>query len=271
MRNIWITVSYEGSAYAGFQRQQNALTVQEVLEKVLQRLTGQRTVLYFVARTDAGVHAWGQECTFHTESSIPGSRFRMAMNTLLPPDIRVRVSRDMPLSFSVRKQNRGKTYVYLLTERHSPSPFLRRYTWACGLDFDIHNMKACAAVLEGTHDFTSLRGHNSVTSDPVRTINRIQIVPGEEIWRIYVTGSGFLYHMVRNMAGLLADAGRGLLDPKQLQTILEARDRTKLGPTAPAEGLCLLHVYFEEITEITVNQAEEEPVFPWNPGKTKRS
>lgn len=267
MRNIWITVAYEGSAYAGFQRQANAPTVQEAIEEVLRRLTGEKTVLYFVARTDAGVHAWGQECTFYTRAAIPGERFCMAMNSMLPPDIRIRTSREMPETFSVRKSSLGKTYVYLLGERKQMSPFLRRYIWPCGLDMDLSRMRACASLLEGTHDFTALRGHNSVVSDPVRTICSIQIRPGEKIWRIYVTGSGFLYHMVRNMAGLLVDAGRGLMNPERLQKVLDARDRTQLGVTAPAQGLCLLQVYFEALTEEAVRRAEEQALFPWNPEK----
>lgn len=115
MRNIWITVMYDGSSFAGFQRQENGLAVQEVLEQVLERLTGAKTTVYFVARTDAGVHAWAQECTFYTASSIPGDRFRAAMNAYLPLSVRVRESREMEEDFSVRKRNTGKTYGYLLS------------------------------------------------------------------------------------------------------------------------------------------------------------
>ena len=123
MRNIWITVSYEGTNYAGFQRQPTRMTVQEMLENTLLQLTGKKTTIYFVARTDAGVHAYGQECTFYTESRIPGDRFVHAMNALLPRDIRVRQSREMDEDFSVRRRNFGKTYGYLLTESREASPF----------------------------------------------------------------------------------------------------------------------------------------------------
>ena len=114
MRNIWITVSYDGTEYAGFQRQENGFTVQEALENVLKKLTGVHTTIYFVARTDAGVHAYGQECTFYTESSIPSERFKNAMNSLLPCDIRVLKSKEMYEDFSVRKTNYGKTYALSL-------------------------------------------------------------------------------------------------------------------------------------------------------------
>lgn len=170
MRNIRITLAYEGTAYSGFQRQENSITVQEILETALQKLTGTKTTLYFVARTDAGVHAYGQECTFYTESSIPGDRFIFALNILLPPDIRVTESREVPYDFSVRRNNYGKTYGYLLTEEKDCPPFFKRYTWQTGRKLDISKMEKAAEVLSGTHDFTSFRGNNSVPASPVRTI-----------------------------------------------------------------------------------------------------
>lgn len=155
MRNIRITLAYEGTAYSGFQRQENSITVQEILETALQKLTGTKTTLYFVARTDAGVHAYGQECTFYTESSIPGDRFIFSLNILLPPDIRVTESREVPYDFSVRRNNYGKTYGYLLTEEKDCPPFFKRYAWQAGRKLDISKMEKAAEVLSGTHDFTS--------------------------------------------------------------------------------------------------------------------
>ena len=142
MRNIWITVSYEGTNYAGFQRQPTRMTVQEMLENTLLQLTGKKTTIYFVARTDAGVHAYGQECTFYTESRIPQDRFVHAMNALLPHDIRVRQSREMDEDFSVRRRNFGKTYGYLLTESREASPFLVRTIWRTGKQLDLAKMEA---------------------------------------------------------------------------------------------------------------------------------
>ena len=249
MRNIRITLAYEGTAYSGFQRQENSITVQEILETALQKLTGTKTTLYFVARTDAGVHAYGQECTFYTESSIPGDRFIFALNILLPPDIRVTESREVPYDFSVRRNNYGKTYGYLLTEEKDCPPFFKRYTWQTGRKLDISKMEKAAEVLSGTHDFTSFRGNNSVPASPVRTIHDIRIIKKHHFFHIFVTGEGFLYHMVRNIAGALADAGTGKLTPKDLREILEAKDRKFLGATAPAHGLCLLKVYFTPVTK----------------------
>lgn len=175
MRNIWITVSYEGSGYAGFQRQENRMTVQEMLENCLLELTGEKTTLYFVARTDAGVHAYGQECTFYTDSTIPGDRFIYAMNARLRGDIRVTKSCEMDEDFSVRRRNYGKTYGYLLTESREASPFLKRYIWRTGKKLDLEKMRKAARALEGRHDFTSFRGNNSVPSDPVRNIHEIRV------------------------------------------------------------------------------------------------
>lgn len=263
MRNIWITVSYEGTNYAGFQRQENRMTVQEMLENTLLQLTGQKTTIYFVARTDAGVHAYGQECTFYTESTIPGDRFVYAMNAFLPSDIRVLRSREMEEDFSVRRQNFGKTYGYILSESREASPFMKRYLWATGKKLDISKMEAAARVIEGTHDFTSFRGNNSVPSDPVRKVNEVRIVKKGDIYRIYVTGEGFLYHMVRNIAGALVDAGIGALTAEDISRILEMKDRKKLGMTAPAEGLALLKVYFEPITKEKIDETLARPLYPW--------
>ncbi len=263
MRNIWITVSYEGTNYAGFQRQENRMTVQEMLENTLLQLTGQKTTLYFVARTDAGVHAYGQECTFYTESTIPGDRFVYAMNAFLPSDIRVLRSKEMEEDFSVRRRNFGKTYGYILSESREASPFMKRYIWATGKKLDLAKMEAAARVIEGTHDFTSFRGNNSVPSDPVRKVNEVRIVKTGDIYRIYVTGEGFLYHMVRNIAGALVDAGIGALSPADISRIIEMKDRKKLGMTAPAEGLALLKVYFEPITKEKIDETLALPLYPW--------
>ena len=263
MKNIWITLSYEGGGYGGFQRQENRMTVQEMVENCLRKLTGVKTTLYFVARTDAGVHAYGQECTFYTESTIPGDRFLYAMNACLPYDIRVTASREVDMDFSVRRRNYGKTYGYLLTEERETSPFLKRYIWRTGKKLDMALMEKAARALEGRHDFTSFRGNNSVPSDPVRKINEIRIQKTGSLYRIYVTGEGFLYHMVRNIAGALVDAGSGNLSAEDIENILEARDRRKLGITAPAEGLCLLRVYFKPITKEDIDETLAMPLYPW--------
>ncbi len=264
MRNIWITVSYEGSTYGGFQRQENNITVQEILESAIEELTHEKSTVYFVARTDTGVHAYGQECTFYTASSIPSDRFIYALNTVLPSTIRITRSQEVAEDFSVRRRNYGKTYGYLLTESREASPFLKRYLWRTGKKLDVSRMEAAARILQGTHDFTAFRGNNSVPSDPVRKLNDIRIIRKHGLYHIFVTGEGFLYHMVRNIAGALVDAGTGGLSPQRIGEILDAKDRKLLGITAPAEGLCLLKVYFRPITDEMIDETIHGHYFPWS-------
>lgn len=264
MRNIWITLAYNGTQYAGFQRQENRMTVQEMVENAICELTGVKTTLYFVARTDAGVHAFSQECTFYTESSIPADRFYKALNTKLPPDIRVTQSCERDMDFSVRRQNFGKTYGYLITEDRETTPFLYPYVWRIGHALSLEPMKEAAALLTGTHDFTSFRGNNSVPSDPNRTLYDVHIEKEGSLLRIFVTGDGFLYHMVRNIAGTLMACGSGTLSPKDIPSIFEKKDRRFLpAVTAPAKGLALLSVYFSPITKDEIQKTLSRPYFPW--------
>ena len=170
----------------------------------------------------------------------------------------------MPYDFSVRRNNYGKTYGYLLTEEKDCPPFFKRYTWQTGRKLDISKMEKAAEVLSGTHDFTSFRGNNSVPASPVRTIHDIRIIKKHHFFHIFVTGEGFLYHMVRNIAGALADAGTGKLTPKDLREILEAKDRKFLGAAAPAHGLCLLKVYFTPVTKELTEKTICGSYAPWS-------
>ncbi len=264
LRNIQLTLAYDGFAYVGFQRQANGLAVQEVVEQALERLFGIPTTLYFVARTDAGVHAWAQECTFYTTKSIPAAKCKAALNALLPPTIRVRQAVERPEDYSVRRTNTGKTYVYQILRGEADQPFLYRYSWQIYAQLDADAMRRACDVLIGTHDFTSYRGSNSVPADPVRTLHDVRLVETGRLLRIYVTGDGFLYHMVRNIAGALVDVGRGRKTAADLAAIRDAKDRRRLGMTAPAAGLCLLHVYFEPVTPGAIAEVLATPVPLWN-------
>ena len=259
----FIYLEFDGTAYSGWQIQPHSPSVQQTLEESLALFLRTKVSVTGAGRTDAGVHAYGQECTFYTESTIPGDRFIYAMNAVLPYDIRVTRSMEADMDFSVRKGNFGKTYGYLLTEERECPPFLKRYIWRTGKNLDLSLMEKAAEVLEGTHDFTSFRGNNSVPSSPVRKINQIRIAKDGPYVRIFVTGEGFLYHMVRNIAGALVDAGTGALSPDDITRILALKDRKELGMTAPAEGLCLLRVYFSPITKEAVEETLSRPLFPW--------
>ena len=245
MRRIHLTVEYDGTNYAGWQRQSNALAVQQVLEAALQRLTGARVVVHGASRTDAGVHALGQSCHFDTESRIPGEKFSYAANTLLPPDIRIRASEEVAPDFHARFSARGKRYRYLFyDDRHAGA--LNRFTHAHSIyPLDEARMRAEAAALLGVHDFAAFAASGSVVKDTVRAIWRAEVSRDGSDVQLTVEGSGFLYNMVRIIAGTLRDVGSGKLEPGALRRAIDTGDRLDLGVTAPAHGLTLMKVFYE--------------------------
>ena len=244
MRRIQLIVEYDGTNYAGWQRQANALAVQQVLEERLKKLTGEAIVLHGASRTDAGVHALGQSAHFDTESRIPGEKFNYALNALLPRDIRVRESRDVPSDFHARFSTKGKRYRYLFWDAPHAGA-LNRNTHAHSIyPLDDARMRAEARALIGRHDFAAFAASGSVVKDTVRTIWRADVDrDGHEV-RLTVEGSGFLYNMVRIIAGTLRDIGSGKLAPGALARAIETGDRLDLGVTAPAHGLTLMEVFY---------------------------
>ena len=246
MRRIHLIVEYDGTNYAGWQRQSNALAVQQVLEETLGRLTGERIVLHGASRTDAGVHALGQSAHFDTESRIPGKKFSYALNALLPHDIRVRRSEDAAPDFHARFSCTGKRYRYLFWDAPHAGA-LNRNTHAHSIyPLDVAKMQSEADALIGTHDFAAFAASGSVVRDTVRTIWRADVTrDGHEV-KLIVEGSGFLYNMVRIIAGTLRDVGSGKLERGALKRAIETGDRLDLGVTAPAHGLTLMEVFYSE-------------------------
>lgn len=245
MRRIQLVIEYDGTNYAGWQRQDNALAVQQVLEERLSKLTKERIVLHGASRTDAGVHAMGQSAHFDTACSIPADKFSYALNTMLPPDIRIRVSRQVPDTFHARFSSKGKRYRYLYhVSPHAGA--LNRLTHAHVIyPLDEVQMTEEARNLLGTHDFAAFAASGSVVKDTVRTIYRADVVrEGEEI-RLNVEGNGFLYNMVRIIAGTLVGVGSGKLEPGAFRRAIESGDRLDLGVTAPAHGLTLMEVFYD--------------------------
>ena len=234
MRRIHLTIEYDGTRYAGWQRQANALAVQQVVEEKLAKLTRQPVTLHGASRTDAGVHALGQSAHFDTGSAIPGEKFSFALNTLLPPDIRVRASEEVPPSFHARFSSKGKRYRYLFhVSPHAGA--LNRLTL----------MAREAESLVGTHDFAAFAASGSVVRDTVRTIHRTEIArDGTEI-RLTVEGNGFLYNMVRIIAGTLVGVGSGKLEPGTFARAITSGNRLDLGVTAPPHGLTLMEVFYD--------------------------
>ena len=244
MRRIKLDIEYDGTNYAGWQRQSNALAVQQVVEEALSRLTGRRVTLHGASRTDAGVHALGQCAHFDTDSRIPGEKFSYAVNTMLPPDIRVSRSQDAPEGFHARFSALGKQYRYLLYDAPHAGA-LNRLTHAHSIyPLDDERMRQEARALLGTHDFAGFAASGSAVRDTVRTIWRADVTRSGNDVMLIVEGNGFLYNMVRIIAGTLRDIGSGKLEPGALARAMDTGNRLDLGVTAPAHGLTLMEVFY---------------------------
>jgi len=253
MRNIRLTIAYDGTDFHGWQLQPHAPTIQEALETRIARITGARATLYGSGRTDAGVHAAGQVANFKTGCPIPCTSLVKALNDALPVSIRVRKAEDVPANFHARYNAKAKTYRYRILQEATCPPFLARYVDHHPYALDARRMARAARLLEGEHDFTSFAG-----SDParrvkelredsnVRQVFRSRIRVRKELRMIIyeIRGSGFLHHMVRNIVGTLLEVGSGKLLPEDIQAVLEARNRGFAGATAPASGLWLVRVEY---------------------------
>jgi len=245
-RNVKLVVQYDGTAYAGFQRQKGFPTVQEELEKALAACCGEPVRVIGAGRTDAGVHARGQVVNFFTRGTIPTERIPWALAALLPEDIVVIQAEEVPPCFHARFSARGKVYSYSFWVAPFPSPFWRRYALHVRAPLDREAMERAAATLLGRHDFRAFRGEGSTVRSTVRTLRRlaVQDVPDTPLLRLVAEADGFLYHMMRTLAGTLLEVGRGRIPPEQVGEALRAGDRTLAGPTLPPHGLCLEQVLY---------------------------
>lgn len=243
---IKLTIEYDGTAYAGWQRQENALAVQQVIEEALTKLTRARVVIAGASRTDAGVHALGQTAHFDTESRIPPDKYAFALNTMLPADIRIRKSEAVSEDFHARFSNKGKRYRYLIYQ--SPhAGALNRNTHAHVIyPLDDEKMRRELTALIGTHDFAAFAASGSVVKDTVRTIYSASLTRRGDELELLVEGSGFLYNMVRIIAGTLISVGAGRLEEGAFARAIHSGNRLDLGVTAPAHGLTLMEVYYRE-------------------------
>ena len=245
MRRIHLIVEYDGTAYAGWQRQANAMTVQEKLERAIRKLTGEELCVSGASRTDAGVHALGQSAHFDTESRIPADKFSFALNTMLPPDIRVTRSEEVPLEFHARFSTRGKRYRYLFHAAPHAGALTRNTHAHVIYPLNVEKMQIEAQDLVGTHDFAAFAASGSVVKDTVRTIYRAEVAASGSEIQLIVEGSGFLYNMVRIIAGTLIGVGSGKLEPGAFRRAMASGDRLDLGITAPAHGLTLMEVFYD--------------------------
>ena len=244
MKRVKLTVAYDGTNYCGWQVQPNGITVQEVLNQCLSEFTGENIETIGASRTDAGVHALGNVAVFDTEMRMPGDKFSFALNQRLPEDIRIQKSEEVDADFHPRYVKSQKTYEYRILNCRFPIPTERFYSHFTYIPLDVDKMKEAASYLIGEHDFKSFCGTGAQVKTTVRPVKEIQIEKSGDRITIRITGEGFLYNMVRIIAGTLMDIGGGLYPPEKMKEILEAKDRKKAGPTAPARGLTLMKIQY---------------------------
>jgi tRNA pseudouridine38-40 synthase len=247
-RNIKIILEYDGTNYHGWQSQSGTGrgTIQDTLERTLRELTGEYVKTYASGRTDAGVHALGHVAHFRTESSIPSEAWAPALNHLLPEDIRVLSSEDVPEDFHARYSSTGKIYQYVILNRRAPSALHRSRAWLIDRELNLNAMRRAAGVLIGKHDFSAFRSSACGAKTPVRKLTALTIRKRGDFVEILLEADAFLMHMARNIVGTLVDVGLGRCTVEAVKKILFSRDRSKAGRTAPAYGLYLVKVLYPE-------------------------
>jgi tRNA pseudouridine38-40 synthase len=279
MRNLKLTLAYDGTNFHGWQIQPGQATIQGLLTEKLRQITQEAVIVYGAGRTDAGVHAWGQVANFFTASALAPGEFARGLNALLPPAIRIRDAVEVGPDFHARWQSQAKTYVYRIYRGKAVPPFHWRYVLHDSYALDFDAMAEAARAFVGEHDFTTFAassGSEEVDQDRLtqRAVYSSDLIacgkeqpspsardfmsispgdlpcplPGPHEWVYVVRGKSFLRHMVRKMVGALLEVGRGRLAPCDIPRLLELRDRTQSGPTAPPQGLCLLSIEYPDST-----------------------
>jgi len=247
MRNIKLTIEYDGSRYDGWQRlgkNSGQTTIQGKIEEVLHKMTGEDIELTGSGRTDAGVHAYAQVANFHTETKMKCYEIKHYLNRYLPRDIAVFHVADVDERFHSRLNVKSKKYVYRIAIGEVPSVFDRKYTYYCFDRLDVAAMKKAASYLTGRHDFKAFSSIKKTNKSTVREIYSIDISNNGKEIQITVHGNGFLYNMVRIIAGTLIEVGKGERRPEDMKRILESKDREQAGATAAAQGLFLMEVEY---------------------------
>lgn len=245
---VRLIVAYDGTNYKGWQVQPNGITIEEVLNKKLTELLGEEIVVTGASRTDSGVHSLGNVAIFDTNTRMPADKISFALNQRLPEDIVVQNSCEVPADWHPRYQNSRKTYEYRILNRTFRMPTRRFDTYFYHHPLDVEKMQKAASYLEGEHDFKSFCAVGAQVKTTVRTIYSCEVKKDGDIITIRVAGNGFLYNMVRIIAGTLVKVGGGELSPEQIPKILAACDRSAAGPTAPAHGLTMIGIeYLDEV------------------------
>ena len=246
MKRVRMVVAYDGTAYRGWQLQPNGITIEQVLNRELTALLKEPISVIGASRTDSGVHARGNVAVFDTENRMPADKICFALNQRLPEDIRVQSSEEVPADWHPRKANCTKTYEYKVLNRKISMPLERLYAHFCYFNLDLDKMREAAAYLVGEHDFKSFCTVRTQAEETVRTIYSLDITKQDDMITIRISGSGFLYNMVRIIAGTLLQVGMGAYLPEHVEEILDARDRQAAGRTAPARGLTLVSMEYQQ-------------------------
>lgn len=244
MKRVKLIVAYDGTAYHGWQIQPGAPTIEGELNRALSDLLKEEIKVTGASRTDSGVHALCNVAVFDTDTCIPSEKIAYALNQRLPEDIRIQESADAAPDFHPRHCNSRKTYEYRILNTRFPLPTRRLYAYFTYVPLDVERMRQAAAYLTGEHDFKSFCSAAAVVESTVRTIYQLDVERQKDEIIIRVSGNGFLYNMVRIIAGTLMEAGRGNMEPERVREILEAKERQAAGPTAPACGLTLIKYEF---------------------------
>lgn len=259
MRRIMLIVAYDGTKYCGWQIQPNAVTVEEVLNRELSRLLKEEITVIGASRTDSGVHAMGNAAVFDTNTRIPAEKLCYALNRSLPEDIVIQKSFEVAPDFHPRKWDSKKTYEYKIWNADFVQPFNRGYTHFVYHTLDVKAMQEAARYFVGEHDFTSFCSVKAQAPDRVRTIYSLEIEEEGHLLTIRITGNGFLYNMVRIIAGTLLQIGEHQKKPGEAAQMLAAKNREAAGPTAPAKGLMLVKIeYFPDPGQLWKEQGEAE-------------
>ena len=245
MKRVKLTIAYDGTNYCGWQIQPNGITIEEVLNKALKKLTGEDILVIGASRTDSGVHALGNVAVFDTETTIPAEKIGVALNQILPDDIVITGSEEVAPEFHPRYCDCSKTYEYHIINTRIPIPTKRLTNYFVSYPLNLDDMRKAAVYLVGEHDFVSFCNVRTDVENTVRTITSLDILQNGEEITIRITGTGFLYNMVRIIVGTLLRVGRGFYGPEKVKEILDAKDRKAAGVTAPAHGLMLVEIHYE--------------------------
>jgi len=245
MRNFKMIVEYDGTAYVGWQRQPNGVSIQQILEDAVGRITAGKVTLVGSGRTDAGVHAINQVANFKSPTRLPAEKIFRGVNSVLPPDVVVKNLEEVPLDFHAQRDVQSKVYVYRICNQTLRPVLGREYSWFIRYPLDMEKMREAAEYLPGTHDFSCFCATGSDVKDRVRTLTAITIETSPHgLIEITVEAKGFLKYMVRNIVGTLTEVARGKRRPEEMPEIIASCDRNIAGVTAPARGLFLKEVKY---------------------------